>query len=181
MNENLPRKRPKIFLEMAKIYPGNGSGGPGNMPWGPWNIPWISINAKLSLRATKNARDKVVEVICLLHRIWFPDIQGNLSPFLHMFPGRFFWFRGNSSSIWAQGFENHWPFVNWLTMLEARAPRVHLGNRHFRVKNVLLYWIYPYALMSDPVGDEGQKIYQLYMPSYQNRSCSVCFQDVYLT
>ena len=90
MNENLPRKRPKIFLEMAKIYPGNGSGGPGNMPWGPWNIPWISINAKLSLRATKNARDKVVEVICLLHRIWFPDIQGNLSPFLHMFPGRFF-------------------------------------------------------------------------------------------
>ena len=24
------------------------------------------------------------------------------------------------------------------------------------------------------------KIYQLYMPSYQNRSCSVCLQDVYL-
>ena len=24
----------------------------------------------------------------------------------------------------------------------------------------------------------GQKIYQLYMPRYQNRSCSVCFQDV---
>ena len=90
MNENFPRKWPKIFLEMAKMSPGNGPGGPGNVTWGPGNIPGISINANLSLRATKNARDKVVEVICLLHRIWFPDIQGNLSPFLHMFPGRFF-------------------------------------------------------------------------------------------
>ena len=75
MNENFPRKWPKIFLEMAKMSPGNGPGGPGNVTWGPGNIPGISINANLSLRATKNARDKVVEVICLLHRIWFPDIQ----------------------------------------------------------------------------------------------------------
>ena len=37
-----------------------------------------------------------------------------------------------------------------------------------------------YSLMSHQVG-VGQKIYQLYMPSYQNRSCSVCLQDVYLT
>ena len=39
-----------------------------------------------------------------------------------------------------------------------------------------------YALMSHPgVEEEGPKIYQLYMPSYQNKSCSVCLQDVYLT
>ena len=33
--------------------------------------------------------------------------------------------------------------------------------------------------MSHP--EDEQKIYQLYMTSYQNRSCSVCLQDVYLT
>ena len=39
-----------------------------------------------------------------------------------------------------------------------------------------------YSLMSHvEVEVVGQKIYQLYMPSYQNRSCSVCLQDVYLT
>ena len=38
-----------------------------------------------------------------------------------------------------------------------------------------------YALMSHPGVEEGPKIYQLYMPSYQNKSCSVCLQDVYLT
>ena len=42
---------------------------------------------------------------------------------------------------------------NWLTMMEARAPRLHLGNRHFQVKNVLLYWIYPY--MGRPVSSSG--------------------------
>ena len=45
MNEILPRKWPKISLEMAKISTGNGSGGPGNVPWGPGNITGISINA----------------------------------------------------------------------------------------------------------------------------------------
>ena len=38
MNENFPRKWPKIFLIMAKISPGNGPGGPGNMPRGPGNV-----------------------------------------------------------------------------------------------------------------------------------------------
>ena len=39
-----------------------------------------------------------------------------------------------------------------------------------------------YSLMSPLVGvGGGPKIYQLYMPSYQNKSCSVCLQDVYLT
>ena len=78
---------------MAKMSPGNGPGGPGNVTWGPGNIPGISINANLSLRATKNARDKVVEVICLLHQIWFPGISWNFSPFLHTFPGDFFFGR----------------------------------------------------------------------------------------
>ena len=41
------------------MSPGNGPGGPGNVTWGPGNIPGISINANLSLRATKNARGKV--------------------------------------------------------------------------------------------------------------------------
>ena len=38
MNENFPRKWPKIFLIMAKTSPGNGTGGPGNMPRGPGNV-----------------------------------------------------------------------------------------------------------------------------------------------
>ena len=39
-----------------------------------------------------------------------------------------------------------------------------------------------YVLMSTSVVEGGgQKMYQLYMPSYQNKSCSVCLQDVYLT
>ena len=31
---------------MAKIPPGNRSGGPGNVHWGPGNITRISINAE---------------------------------------------------------------------------------------------------------------------------------------
>ena len=83
---------------MAQIYQGNGSGSPGNVSWGPGYMPGISVNAELSLRATKHTTVKVVKIICLLHQVCFPDIQGNSSPFLHMFPGRFFWFKGNSSS-----------------------------------------------------------------------------------
>ena len=63
MNEILPRKWSKIFLGMAKISPGNGLGGPGNMPWGPGNIPGISINVKLSLRATKHTITNTIEPI----------------------------------------------------------------------------------------------------------------------
>ena len=58
----------------------------------------------------------------------------------------FFWFQDNSCLHTSQGSMDNCPFVNWLTMLEARAPWLHLGNRHFQVKNVLLYWIYPYSL-----------------------------------
>ena len=63
MNENFPRKWPKIFLIMAKISPGNGPGGPGNMSWGPGNIPGISINVKLSLRATQHTIINTIEPI----------------------------------------------------------------------------------------------------------------------
>ena len=75
---------------MAQISPGNGSGSPGNVSWGPGYMPGISVNAELSLRATKHTTVKVVKIICLLLQVCFPDIQGNSSPFLHMFPGRFF-------------------------------------------------------------------------------------------
>ena len=88
---NFPWKWLKFTKEMAQISPGNGSGSPGNVSWGPGYMPGISVNAELSLRATKHTTVKVVKIICLLLQVCFPDIQGNSSPFLHMFPGRFFW------------------------------------------------------------------------------------------
>ena len=63
MNEILPRKWPKIFLGWLKFPPGNGPRGQGNMPWGPGNIPGISINVKLSLRATKHTIINTIEPI----------------------------------------------------------------------------------------------------------------------
>ena len=104
---NLPRKWLKFTKEMAQIYQGNVSGSPGNVSWGPGYMPGISVNAELSLRTTRHTTVKVVKIICLLHQVCFPDIQGNSSPFLLMFPGRFFWFKGNSSSPTAQGSENN--------------------------------------------------------------------------
>ena len=81
-------------------------------------------------------------------RFWnyrFPWISWNFNPFLHTFPGVPGSRKSLCSSLNTQISKDNWPFVNWSTMLKAGTPWLHLRKWHSRVKNVLLYWIYPYV------------------------------------
>ena len=58
---------------------------------------------------------------------------------------------------------------------------VQLASKMYYLNTILGCPAALYSLMSHEEVDGEQKIDQLYMPSYQNRSCSLCLQDVYLT